>query len=124
MDEAVERRAYRRTHHPRPLRVNGQPYNRINILMLWASAVGRGFAAPFWMTYRQAKELGAHVHKGEKGSPVVYASTVTRTEANEKTGEEEARDIPFMKGYTVFNVEQVKGLPAHYYVPAHRALIR
>jgi antirestriction protein ArdC len=25
------------------------------------------------------------------------------------------REIPFMKGYTVFNVEQVEGLPAHYY---------
>jgi antirestriction protein ArdC len=25
------------------------------------------------------------------------------------------REIPFMKGYTVFNVEQVDGLHAHYY---------
>jgi antirestriction protein ArdC len=31
----------------------------------------------------------------------------TRTETNEATGEESERDIPFMKGYTVFNVEQV-----------------
>jgi antirestriction protein ArdC len=23
--------------------------------------------------------------------------------------------IPFMKGYTVFNVEQIEGLPEHYY---------
>ena len=25
------------------------------------------------------------------------------------------RAIPFMKGYTVFNVEQIVGLPGHYY---------
>ena len=25
------------------------------------------------------------------------------------------REIPFMKGYTVFNIEQIEGLPAHYY---------
>ena len=56
----------------RPLRHNGQPYNGINILMLWATAVERGFAAPIWMTYRQAVELGAHVRKGERGNPVVY----------------------------------------------------
>jgi len=106
----------------RPLRANGQPYNGINVLMLWASAVEGGFAAPIWMTYKQACELGAHVRKGEKGSPVVYASTITRTETSEKSGEEEARDIPFMKGYTVFNVEQVEGLPAHFYAPAEARL--
>ena len=25
------------------------------------------------------------------------------------------REIPFMKGYTVFNVEQIEGLPEFYY---------
>ena len=84
----------------RPLRHNGQPYNGINILMLWATAVERGFAAPIWMTYRQAIELGAHVRKGEKGSLVVYANTITRTELDVDTGKEEERDIPFMKGYS------------------------
>ena len=40
----------------RPLRHNGQPYSGINILMLWASAVEHGFAAPIWMTFKQAHE--------------------------------------------------------------------
>lgn len=98
----------------RPLRHNSQPYSGINILMLWGSAVAQGFSAPIWMTYRQAAELGAHVRKGEKGSTVVYANAITRTETD-AAGEESEREIPFMKGYTVFNVEQIKGLPAHYY---------
>lgn len=99
----------------RPLRHNGQPYAGINVLMLWLAAMERNFYAPIWMTFRQAKELGAHVRKREKGSLVVYANTITRTEENPNTGEEEAREIPFMKGYTVFNVEQIEDLPAHYY---------
>ena len=98
----------------RPLRHNGQPYSGINILMLWSSAVAQGFAAPMWMTFRQAKELGAHVRKGEKGSLVVYSNSITRSETDEN-GEESEREIPFMKGYTVFNVEQIEGLPEHYY---------
>jgi antirestriction protein ArdC len=98
----------------RPLRHNGQPYSGINILSLWASATVHGFAAPIWMTYRQATELGAHVRKGEKGSPVVYANSITRTEeAGDGSGEVE-REIHFLKGYTVFNVEQIDGLPAQY----------
>lgn len=32
------------------------------------------------MTYRQAKELGAQVRKGEKGSLLVYANSITKTE--------------------------------------------
>lgn len=102
----------------RPLRHNGLPYQGINVVMLWWAAVERGFAAPIWMTFKQAKTLGASVRKGEKGNLVVYASTVTRTETDEETGEEEERDIPFMKGYTVFNVEQIEGLPDHFYAPA------
>lgn len=106
----------------RPLRFNGTPYNGINVLMLWASAVERGFAAPIWMTFKQASALGGHVRKGEKGSLVVYANTITRTEVDADTGEEEERDIPFMKGYTAFNVEQIEGLPAHYYAVAEPQL--
>lgn len=98
----------------RPLRHNGQPYTGINILSLWASATAQGFAAPLWMTYRQATELGGHVRKGEKGSPVVYANSITRTEADPATGDDVAHEIHFLKGYSVFNVEQIEGLPAQY----------
>jgi antirestriction protein ArdC len=94
----------------RPLRHNGQPYTGINILSLWASATEQGFAAPIWMTYRQATELGGHVRKGEKGSPVVYANSITRNE----TDADIAHQIHFLKGYTVFNVEQIEELPAQY----------
>ena len=98
----------------RPLRHNAVPYSGINILMLWASAIEQGFAAPIWMTFKQATELNAHVRKGEKGSLVVYANSITKTE-DDGSGNEVEREIPFMKGYTVFNVEQIEGLPAIYY---------
>ncbi|MGH9422573.1 MAG: ArdC family protein [Thermoanaerobaculia bacterium] len=102
----------------RPLRHNGQPYTGINILSLWTSATAQGFAAPIWMTFRQATKLGAHVRKGEKGSPVVYANSITRSETDADTGAEVAHDIHFLKPYTVFNVEQIEGLPEQYAAPA------
>ena len=111
----------------RPLRHNGQPYSGINVLSLWMSALSQSFAAPIWMTYRQATEMNAHVRKGEKGSLVVYANAITRTEHDEKTGEDTEHEIPYLKGYTVFNVEQIEGLPEIYYakaVPAHDAIAR
>ena len=86
--------------------------------MLWSEAVAAGYSAPIWMTFRQARELGGTVRKGEHGTTVVYASTFHKTEANAETGEELERDIPFMKGYTVFNVDQIEGLPEQYYALA------
>lgn len=99
----------------RPLRQNGMAYQGINIIMLWASAIEQGFTAPMWMTLRQANELGGKIQKGSRGSLVVYADKITKQETNDSTGETEEQVIPFMKGYTVFNVEQIDGLPAHYY---------
>ncbi len=74
------------------------------------------------MTFRQAIELNAHVRKAEKGSLVVYANSITRTETDKKTGDETEHEIHFLKGYTVFNVEQLDGLPAHYYAKAEPQL--
>jgi antirestriction protein ArdC len=35
----------------RPLRSTGQPYSGINVLMLWATAMERGYSALIWMTF-------------------------------------------------------------------------
>lgn len=97
----------------RPLRHNGVPYRGINVLLLWGTAIDKGYTQPFWMTFRQAKQLGGHVRKGETGSLVVYADRIDRTETGDD-GEETVRQIPFLKAYNVFNVEQIDNLPAHY----------
>jgi antirestriction protein ArdC len=106
----------------RPLRGNGIPYKGINVLMLWSAALEKGYATPIWMTFKQASELKANVRKGEHGSFVVYADKIVRTKTDTATGEEAERAIPFLKGYTVFNVEQIDGLPEHFYAkPAPHA---
>src|SRR5271169_598411 len=64
--------------------------------------------------YKQAAELGGQVRKGEKGSLVVYADKITKAGTDHKGAAVEI-EIPFMKGYTVFNAEQVDGLPGHFY---------
>ena len=102
----------------RPLRANGIPYQGINVLVLWSTASACGYAAPIWITFKQALALGGCVRKGEHGTPVVYASKITKTETDADTGEDSERAIPFLKSYTAFNVEQVDGLPEHFYARA------
>jgi antirestriction protein ArdC len=113
-------------HISRPLRAGGEAYRGVNILMLWASAMESGFNSPFWMTYKQSVELGGQVRKGEKGSLVVYANKIIKSETD-ANGEDVETTIPFMKGYTVFNSEQIDSLPGHFYatpVPANQDIDR
>lgn len=98
----------------RPLRATGEPYRGINVILLWMEAVASGYASPTWMTYRQAQALGAQVRKGERGAPVVYYGSSTSTKQEEHTGEEREEGFRFLKSYTVFNIEQIEGLPDRY----------
>ncbi|MCC8978889.1 ArdC family protein [Bradyrhizobium acaciae] len=99
-----------------PLRHNGIPYRGVNVLALWMASLAKGYRSPIWMTFKQALDLGGAVRKGERASLTVYANSITRTETNEATGEENSAEIHYMKGYSVFNAEQIDGLPTHYYV--------
>ena len=100
----------------RPLRHNGEPYGGMNVLLLWSEAAARDFASSTWMTFKQALALRACVRKGETGTMVVFASRFTKTE--EVGGTQIDREIPFLKTYSVFNAEQIDGLPASYHRPA------
>jgi len=98
-----------------PRRHNGARYQGINILALWMTAGAKGYSSPYWMTFKQALAIGACVRKGEKGAQVVYADRIVKRKEN-AAGEEQSRVIPFLKAYTVFNAEQIEGVPAHYLV--------
>ncbi len=95
----------------RPRRHNGEFYNGVNILLLWDAAFTYGFENPYWMTFKQAKEYGAHIRKGEKAALVVYANKIVKTETDQETGQDVEREIPFLRGYSVFNAQQIEGLP-------------
>jgi antirestriction protein ArdC len=101
-------------HILRPLRWNNIPYSGINTLVLWGTAAEKGYNLPYWMTFKQAINLKAVVHKGEKGEQIVYADHIMKEE-EQPNGETNINKIPFLKSYTVFNVAQIDGLPESYY---------
>lgn len=93
-----------------PTRANGEAYRGLNVALLWGAAEMKGYRHHTWMTFKQAKELGGCVRKGEKSTPVIYWGSYAK-EGDD--GEEETR--LFAKGYAVFNVEQIDHLPARFY---------
>ncbi len=103
-----------------PLRNNGEPYKGINAFLLGLRAAVKGHSAPTWMTFQQAKSLGACVRKGEKSSVVVYYGTGRTAAQSDDTNEgvdegDGATGYRFLKNYRVFNVEQIDGLDAEWY---------
>jgi antirestriction protein ArdC len=90
-------------------------YSGINILILWSAVIKRGFASQEWLTFRQALSLGGHVRKGERGTVICYADRFIPRGERERAREsgDDLSAVPFLKRFTVFNVEQCEGLPAH-----------
>jgi antirestriction protein ArdC len=96
----------------RPLRVNGQAYTGANVLNLWAAASVRGFSSRYWMTFKAAKEMGAHVRKGARAELAFYVGQ--HGVQKEGEAEESERVISFLRAYHVFNADEIEGLPARY----------
>lgn len=96
-----------------------RPYRGVNVLTLWASAIRGGYPLPRWLTFRQAAEIGGHVRKGEKGTPIVLVKQMTVGDEGEDgtddTGQGAAHRVTFLRYFWVFNVAQVEGLPPHLY---------
>ncbi|TGV15073.1 DUF1738 domain-containing protein [Mesorhizobium sp. M8A.F.Ca.ET.173.01.1.1] len=88
-------------------------YSGINVLILWGAVVERGFPSQSWLTYRQSAALGGNVRRGERGTTVVYADRFVPDHERKRAREtgEDAQAIPFLKRFTVFNIEQCEGLP-------------
>lgn len=97
--------------------LTGRAYSGVNILILWHHVVRAGFATQTWLTYRQAQEMGGHVMKGERGVTACHADTFIPKAERERAaqdGDEPGR-VPFLKRFTLFNVEQCEGLPEDAY---------
>src|SRR5262249_40590541 len=81
--------------------VSRKAYRGVNVFLLHSMS----YTSPYWLTFKQAQELGGHVRKGEKACPVVFWKWLDV----EREGEKER--VPFLRYYSVFNVAQGRGCP-------------
>jgi antirestriction protein ArdC len=87
-------------------------YSGVNVLILWGAVIEQGWPSQSWLTFRQAIEAGGAVRKGERGTTVVYADRFVPEAEKARAAETggDAKAIPFLKRFTVFNVAQCDGL--------------
>jgi antirestriction protein ArdC len=99
------RKPWTSTGLPRNL-VSKKPYKGVNYFLLSATK----YLSPFWLTYRQAAELGGHVRKGEESTIVIFWKVEDSKPSNEDLEVEETNDKNrrrfLFRFYRVFNLEQ------------------
>jgi len=85
--------------------VSKKEYRGINIFLLSCQK----YSSPYWVSYKQAQELGGTVKKGEKSTMVVFWKQV-KIQEDQEDGTKKSKTIPFLRYYRVFNVEQTEGI--------------
>lgn len=90
---------------------SGKMYRGINTVALWACGINHNFASGLWGTYKQWKDAGAQVRKGEKSSVVVFYKELLDETDREMIAQgltlENTRCVA--RASRVFNVAQVEG---------------
>lgn len=91
--------------------VSRKPYRGINAFTLGMT----DRTSPFWLTFKQALDLGGHVKNGEKSLPVIYYKILEKKDAggNVRVREDGRPDrVPFVRWANVFNLDQTEGIEA------------
>lgn len=90
-----------------PENIQSQNYYRgVNVAMLWAWGMKKGYSSAKWGTYKQWAEKGAQVKKGEKAIKIVFWKTV---EIEPSADNEEGQNRMYARWSSVFNADQVEG---------------
>jgi antirestriction protein ArdC len=97
-------------HIMAPRSVNGHRYQAGNRIALAMAAMTSGYSAGTWATYKQWREVGGQVQKGQHGTPIVVFSQRERNpEPDEAPSDDTVDVVRFYKTITVFNVDQQQG---------------
>ncbi|NTW87742.1 MAG: DUF1738 domain-containing protein [Desulfobulbaceae bacterium] len=84
--------------------ITGKQYRGINVFILSCT----GFSSPWWLSFKQAKEKGGMVRKGEKGRQIVFWKPFLTQDT--ETGKD--KKVFMLRYYTVFNLDQIEGVEA------------
>jgi antirestriction protein ArdC len=93
----------------------GHYYTGINRLLFGMVAEQKNYTSPEWFTFKQAKELGGNVKKGEKALLGIFFTKKELRDAVDENGEK--KYVSVAKSFYVFNREQCENLPEQAEIP-------
>lgn len=94
--------------------LTGKAYRGCNVMLLLTMP----FKSRGWMTFRQVSSIGGKVKKGARASDIFFFTSIEVEKEDSKTGEKVTVDVPVLKNFKVFNLEQCEipeGAPLKYH---------
>lgn len=91
---------------PRNL-ISKKRYRGINVFMLYSL----GYSNPYFLSLKQANELGGKIRKGERAVPVVFWKILEPQDKTAPKDDPRSRRHALLRYYHVFNVDQTTGIP-------------
>lgn len=88
-----------------PRNIEGRPYRGMNVFLLLST----GHDSPYWLTWRQIKDRGGMVKKGEAGTIVVFWK-INKYKKTDDAGNPTVEKVPMLRYYRVWNLEQIDGI--------------
>ena len=85
--------------------VSKKKYRGINVWLLSSY----GYESPYWLSFKQATDLGGTIRKGEKSAMVTFWKRIAVYE-KDADGRKQRKFIPLLRYYRVFNIEQTEGI--------------
>jgi antirestriction protein ArdC len=89
--------------------ISNRPYSGCNVLLLWM-AQQACYRTPRYLTFKQARDLGGAVRRGEHGTTIMFVKQL-QVRDDQAEADDAVRLVPMLREYTVFNVDQCEGLP-------------
>lgn len=84
--------------------LTGKAYRGCNVMLLLSTP----FQSRGWLTFKQVSSIGGKVKRGSKASDIFFFTTIQKEKEDAKTGEKVIVDIPCLKNFKVFNLEQIE----------------
>ena len=89
--------------------ISKKVYKGVNTMLLGFGA----YSSPYWLSFKQAKDLGGYVNAGEKGHIAIFWTQFKKDKLDhtgqivrDANGNAVQMTIPCMRYYTIFNSEQ------------------
>ncbi|HEY60496.1 MAG TPA: DUF1738 domain-containing protein [Anaerolineae bacterium] len=90
----------------------GKSYRGVNVFLLNLACLQFGYPKNAWLTFRQAKQMGGYVKKGQSSETILFWKSTLINEKNlsQEDESESIKKVYIARSYNVFNIDQCEGI--------------
>ena len=107
------KKPFKTSFSPIPINFStGKVYRGINVFLLNLACLQYGYPKNAWLTFRQAKQMGGYVKKGQMSETIIFWKSTLINEKNIPQEEESEliKKVYIARTYNVFNIDQCEGI--------------